>query len=80
MSDENARLLIDWKLDRLQDMKVPAAIFLKTGIKLTGIVLKHDSSALLISSKDDSEGLVIFKSAISTIQIHNENPQPRKGS
>ena len=80
MSDENTRLLMDWKLDRLQDMKVTAAIFLKTGIKLTGTILKHDSSAVLISSKDDSEGLVISKSAISTVQRYNENPQPRKGS
>lgn len=80
MSDENARLLMDWKLDRLLDTKVTAAIFLKSGIKLTGTVLKHDSSAVLISSKDDPEGITISKSAISTVQRHNENAQPRKGN
>lgn len=80
MSDENARLLMDWKLDRLLETKVTAAVFLKTGIKLTGTVLKHDASAVLISSKDDPEGIAISKSAVSTVQRYNENTQPRKGS
>lgn len=55
----------DELLDQLQLRKVPATLYLISGIKLQGLIVKHDNFTVLLVREGHSQ--LVYKHAIATI-------------
>jgi host factor-I protein len=59
----------DAYIQRVTESKQPVNIFLMNGIKLHGVIEGHDNYTLLISGNVNHASQLVYKHAISTIQI-----------
>ncbi len=70
----NLPSLMDTALTGFQESGKDAALYLKNGIKLTGKIVKFDNTSILMSA-DDSEGITIDRTAVSSVQKVGLNPK-----
>ncbi len=55
----------DRLLQQLQEGKIPVGIYLKTGIKILGIIVAFDTHVIILHSSNIHQ--MIYKHAISTV-------------